>query len=384
MVRSPRRDDRHGPHRFRHSHNLLRLAGEIGAGMQHVAMIFRREGGIALERALEGGAGIGRAAVAIVLGAGAAGGIGERGADREGERHRAADVERAEAELEREAADRVQSLLAKPLSADGVVQVAMLNSRELQALYADLGLARADVVQAGLFRNPILDAAVLFPLSGARPELQLGAVVNFLDALYIPLRKRVAAARFEEAKLRVTGTVLDFALQARTAFYAHQANEQLLELECDVLVPAAREDQITARNAGKIRAKVICEGANGPTSAKADPILQDRGILVIPDILANAGGVTVSYFEWVQDRVGYFWSEERVSTIGHSRAAFFRVRGQTTRCVPGSTRSRRARGRSACIASCSGSIRNQRCASCHATGSVWCVRWRSITRPAVP
>lgn len=90
-------------------------------------------------------------------------------------------------------------------------------------------------------------------------------------------------------------------------------NEQLLELECDVLVPAAREDQITARNAGKIRAKVICEGANGPTSAKADPILQDRGILVIPDILANAGGVTVSYFEWVQDRVGYFWSEERVN-----------------------------------------------------------------------
>jgi glutamate dehydrogenase (NAD(P)+) len=89
--------------------------------------------------------------------------------------------------------------------------------------------------------------------------------------------------------------------------------DELLELECDVLVPAAKEDQITTRNASKIKAKIICEGANGPTTAKADPILQEKGILVIPDILANAGGVTVSYFEWVQDRVGYFWSLERVN-----------------------------------------------------------------------
>ncbi len=88
---------------------------------------------------------------------------------------------------------------------------------------------------------------------------------------------------------------------------------ELLELECDVLVPAAKEDQITARNAPKIKAKIIAEGANGPTTAKADPILKDKGIIVIPDILANAGGVTVSYFEWVQDRVGYFWSIDRVN-----------------------------------------------------------------------
>lgn len=91
------------------------------------------------------------------------------------------------------------------------------------------------------------------------------------------------------------------------------SQDELLELECDVLVPAAKEDQITHRNASKIKAKIICEGANGPTTAKADPILQEKGVLVIPDILANAGGVTVSYFEWVQDRVGYFWSEERVN-----------------------------------------------------------------------
>lgn len=89
--------------------------------------------------------------------------------------------------------------------------------------------------------------------------------------------------------------------------------EELLELPCDVLVPAAKEEQITAANARKIRAKIITEGANGPTDASADPILQEKGILVIPDILANAGGVTVSYFEWAQDRAGYFWTLDRVN-----------------------------------------------------------------------
>lgn len=90
-------------------------------------------------------------------------------------------------------------------------------------------------------------------------------------------------------------------------------NEELLELECDVLIPAALEDQITDDNASNIHARIIVEGANGPTSVAADPILADRGILVVPDILANAGGVTVSYFEWVQDRMGYFWPLEDVN-----------------------------------------------------------------------
>jgi glutamate dehydrogenase (NAD(P)+) len=94
-------------------------------------------------------------------------------------------------------------------------------------------------------------------------------------------------------------------------------NEQLLELDVDVLVPAALEGVITSRNAANIKAKVIAEGANGPTTAQADQVLDEKGIFVIPDILANAGGVTVSYFEWVQNREGYFWSEATVNERLH-------------------------------------------------------------------
>ena len=90
-------------------------------------------------------------------------------------------------------------------------------------------------------------------------------------------------------------------------------NDELLLLDVDVLVPAALENVITSKNAPKLRAKIVCEGANGPTTAAADSILEEKGIFVVPDILANAGGVTVSYFEWVQDRGGYFWTEDVVN-----------------------------------------------------------------------
>ncbi len=90
-------------------------------------------------------------------------------------------------------------------------------------------------------------------------------------------------------------------------------NHELLELECDVLTPCATENQITSENAGHIKCKILAEGANGPTTPKADEILHQNGVFVIPDILANAGGVTVSYFEWVQDRMGYFWREDEVN-----------------------------------------------------------------------
>ncbi len=88
---------------------------------------------------------------------------------------------------------------------------------------------------------------------------------------------------------------------------------ELLTAPCDILLPAATENQITTHNAARIQARIVCEGANGPTTAAADEILRDKGVFVIPDILANAGGVTVSYFEWVQDRQGYFWKESEVN-----------------------------------------------------------------------
>jgi glutamate dehydrogenase (NAD(P)+) len=92
----------------------------------------------------------------------------------------------------------------------------------------------------------------------------------------------------------------------------HVTNEELLELPCDILVLAALEDQLTGENAPRVEARMVAEGANGPTSLEADAILGDRGIVVLPDILTNAGGVTVSYFEWVQDLGRLFWDRREI------------------------------------------------------------------------
>jgi glutamate dehydrogenase (NAD(P)+) len=91
------------------------------------------------------------------------------------------------------------------------------------------------------------------------------------------------------------------------------SSQEVLFQPCEILLPAAVENQITTENAHRVQAKILCEGANGPTTSAADAIMDSKGVFVIPDILANAGGVSVSYFEWVQDRQGFFWRESEVN-----------------------------------------------------------------------
>ncbi len=124
-----------------------------------------------------------------------------------------------------------------------------------------------------------------------------GGVFNG-DGLDLPL-----VTRHKQETGSVTGTPRTRAI----------SNEELFELDCDILIPAALEGVITERNAPRIRARIVAEAANGPTSPEADDILRQRGVMVIPDILCNAGGVTVSYFEWVQDREEFFWSIDEIN-----------------------------------------------------------------------
>ena len=125
----------------------------------------------------------------------------------------------------------------------------------------------------------------------------------------------VSGGVHDESGLDVPGLHLHVAAHGSLEGYhraARVTNEELLELPCDVLFVAAREDQITAENAGRVQARLIVEGANGPTTIEADAMLAERGIVVVPDILANAGGVTVSYFEWVQDLGRLFWDRDEI------------------------------------------------------------------------
>jgi glutamate dehydrogenase (NAD(P)+) len=138
-----------------------------------------------------------------------------------------------------------------------------------------------------------------------RAGFKIVSVIEWDGAVYNPAGLDIEALMLHRKN---TGSVVDF-----PGGEAIDPNEALF-LECDVLVPAAKENVITSRNAHKLRCKILCEGANGPTTAVADAILADKKIFVIPDILANAGGVTVSYFEWVQDRQGFFWNEDLVNT----------------------------------------------------------------------
>ena len=138
----------------------------------------------------------------------------------------------------------------------------------------------------------------------ARSGFKIVCIIEYDGAVYNPKGLDIEALMQHRHD---TGSITGFSggedIDRESAFF----------LDCDVLLPAAKENVITTANADRIKAKIICEGANGPTTSEADAILAEKKIFVIPDILANAGGVTVSYFEWVQDRQGFFWNEQLVN-----------------------------------------------------------------------
>jgi len=207
-------------------------------------------------------------------------------------------------ELDREAAEKVRSLLKGRLTVDESVQIALLNNRDLQAIYSDLGVAQADLVQAGLLSNPVFNAGVFFPVSGGRPDLELNVVMNFLDLFYRPLRERVAAAQFEETKLRVTGSVLDFAAQVRAAFYAHQANEQMLEMRQTILQSLMASYEVTRRlhEAGNITDLELNSERALAETAKLDLRSAEMAERQSREQLNDLMGIWANDTEWQTDR----------------------------------------------------------------------------------
>jgi len=139
----------------------------------------------------------------------------------------------------------------------------------------------------------------------ARVGFKIVCIIEYDVATYNPNGLDIAALMEHRKE---TGSIRDYAEGE------NMDRHEALFLPCDVLLPAAHENEITSATAPRLRCKILCEGANGPTTPLADPILRDKRIFVIPDILANAGGVTVSYFEWVQDRQGFFWNEDLINT----------------------------------------------------------------------
>ena len=190
----------------------------------------------------------------------------------------------------------------------------------------DLGgsLGRREATGRGVFTVG-LEAAkhIGLEISGARVAVQgFGNVGGVAGKLFAEAGARVVAVQdhggtiYREAGLDVPSLLRHVEQAGSVAGFAGAevlANESFWDVDCEILIPAALEQQITAANAGRIKARMIIEGANGPTTPAADDILQERNVLVLPDVIANAGGVTVSYFEWVQDFSSFFWDEDEIN-----------------------------------------------------------------------
>ena len=190
----------------------------------------------------------------------------------------------------------------------------------------DLGgsLGRREATGRGVFTVGTEAARHIgMDISRARIAVQgFGNVGGVAGKLFAEAGARIVAVQdhggtiFKEAGLDVPALMQHVAETGSVAGFAQAevlANDKFWEVECDILIPAALEQQITAANAGRIKARMVIEGANGPTTPAADDILRDNNVLVVPDVIANAGGVTVSYFEWVQDFSSFFWDEDEIN-----------------------------------------------------------------------
>ena len=190
----------------------------------------------------------------------------------------------------------------------------------------DLGgsLGRRDATGRGVFTVGVEAARRIgLEVAGARVAVQgFGNVGGVAARLFAEAGARVVAVQdhggavFREAGIDVPALQAHVAANGSVAGYAGAEpldRDAFWDTPCDILIPAALEGQITAANAGRIQARMVIEGANGPTTPQADDILTERGVLVLPDVIANAGGVTVSYFEWVQDFSSFFWTEDEIN-----------------------------------------------------------------------
>lgn len=190
----------------------------------------------------------------------------------------------------------------------------------------DLGgsLGRREATGRGVFTVGVqAGQRIGLPIEGARIAVQgMGNVGGVAAKLFAEAGARIVAAQdhggtiYCEAGLNMPALLAHVAEQGSVAGFEGVeiiANDAFWDVPCDILIPAALEGQITKDNANRIQARMVIEGANGPTTPQADDILNDRGVLVVPDVIANAGGVTVSYFEWVQDFSSFFWTEEEIN-----------------------------------------------------------------------
>jgi glutamate dehydrogenase (NAD(P)+) len=190
----------------------------------------------------------------------------------------------------------------------------------------DLGgsLGRREATGRGVYTVGVEAARHIgMDISQSRLAVQgFGNVGGIAAKLFAQAGARVVAVQdhggtiYQESGLDVPSLLAHVAQHGTVAGFAKSeliANDAFWDVDCDILIPAALEQQITRANAGRIKARMVIEGANGPTTPEADDILQSRNILVLPDVIANAGGVTVSYFEWVQDFSSFFWSEDEIN-----------------------------------------------------------------------